>query len=170
MAAKGPGPQPPQSSACPGRDRVIAKLNQLQAAGDNVVVQYLGPTSLFPDGNNPDSPYANLKVRQALGYAINSEAIAKTLGFGYWKTAYQFSTPASKAYDPAIAGYKYDPAKAKQLLAEGAVGISRIGQDKYGGRVDADVSTARTADVATAMLERGFARRYSGGRRQNWCG
>ena len=57
-----------------------------------------------------------------------------------------------------------------QLLAEGAVGISRIGQDKYGGRVDADVSTARTVDVATAMLERGFARRYSGGRRQNWCG
>ena len=31
-----------------------------------------------------------------------------------------------------------------RLLAEGEVGISRVGQDKYGGRVDADVSTART--------------------------
>src|ERR1700760_2518615 len=35
-----------------------------------------------------------------------------------------------------------------RILAEGAVGIARIGQDKYGGRVDADVSTARTADVS----------------------
>ncbi len=57
-----------------------------------------------------------------------------------------------------------------RLLAEGAVGISRIGQDKYGGRVDADVSTARTADVAAAMSERGLARRYGGGKRAGWCG
>ncbi len=61
-----------------------------------------------------------------------------------------------------------------RILSEGAVGITRIGQDKYGGRVDADVSTARTPDVSAALLERGqalgFARRYSGGRRASWCG
>jgi len=57
-----------------------------------------------------------------------------------------------------------------RLLAEGSVGIARIGQDKYGGRVDADVSTARTPDVSATMLEGGFARRYSGGRRESWCG
>jgi len=57
-----------------------------------------------------------------------------------------------------------------KMLNEGSVGISHIGQDKYGGRVDADVSTARRADVSTAMLERGYARRYSGNKRQGWCG
>jgi endonuclease YncB( thermonuclease family) len=57
-----------------------------------------------------------------------------------------------------------------KVLSEGAVGISRIGQDKYGGRVDADVSTARTPDVSAALLERGLARRYSGGKRESWCG
>ena len=56
-----------------------------------------------------------------------------------------------------------------RLLAEGSVGISRVGQDKYGGRVDADVSTARTPDVSASLLESGFARRYSGGRRASWC-
>jgi micrococcal nuclease len=56
-----------------------------------------------------------------------------------------------------------------KILGEGAVGISRIGQDKYGGRVDADVSTARTPDVSVVLLERGLARRYSGGRRESWC-
>jgi endonuclease YncB( thermonuclease family) len=57
-----------------------------------------------------------------------------------------------------------------RLLAEGSVGISRVGQDKYGGRVDADVSTARTPNVSEALFDGGFARRYSGGRRESWCG
>ena len=57
-----------------------------------------------------------------------------------------------------------------RILSESNVGISRIGQDKYGGRVDAHVSTARTPDVSVALLERGLARRYSGGRRESWCG
>jgi len=56
------------------------------------------------------------------------------------------------------------------ILGEGAVGIARIGQDKYGGRVDADVSTAATPDVSAALLARGLARRYDGGRRASWCG
>ena len=56
------------------------------------------------------------------------------------------------------------------ILNEGTVGISRIGQDKYGGRVDADVSTATIFDASVTLLEGGFARRYFGGRRANWCG
>jgi len=96
----------------------LLTMTQFQAAGDNVVVQYLGPTSLFTDGGNPDSPFANVKVRQALGYAIDSNQLVKTFGYGFWKTATQFSTPASQAYDPAIAGYPYDPAKARQLLVD----------------------------------------------------
>jgi micrococcal nuclease len=57
-----------------------------------------------------------------------------------------------------------------RILAEGGVGIARIGQDKYGGRVDADVSTARTGDVSAVLLALGLARRYDGGRRDGWCG
>jgi micrococcal nuclease len=57
-----------------------------------------------------------------------------------------------------------------RILSEGAVGVAGVAQDKYGGRVDAAVSTAATADVAAALLARGLARRYSGGRRASWCG
>ena len=57
-----------------------------------------------------------------------------------------------------------------RILAESAVGVTNIGIDKFGGRVDADVSTARTANVSTAMLDGGYARAYAGGRRQSWCG
>ena len=56
-----------------------------------------------------------------------------------------------------------------RILAEPGVGITHVGQDKYGGRVDADASTARTPDVSIALLSAGHARPYSGGRRESWC-
>jgi len=56
------------------------------------------------------------------------------------------------------------------LLADGGVAISRVGVDKYGGRVDATVSTRNTADVSAALLNGGFARSYDGGKRGSWCG
>jgi micrococcal nuclease len=56
-----------------------------------------------------------------------------------------------------------------RMLAEGTVGITNVGQDKYGGRVDADVSTGNTANVSGALLDLGVARRYDGGRRDGWC-
>lgn len=55
------------------------------------------------------------------------------------------------------------------ILAEGGVAISRVGLDKYGGRVDASVSTRNTTDVSAALLNGGFARSYDGGRRGSWC-
>ncbi len=56
-----------------------------------------------------------------------------------------------------------------RLLAEGAVGISGVTLDKYGGRVLAEASTRRTADISAALLQAGLVRSYAGGRREHWC-
>jgi endonuclease YncB( thermonuclease family) len=61
-------------------------------------------------------------------------------------------------------------AALQRLLADGRVTLSRIGPDKYPGRIDANVATRGTADVSDAMLNGGFARAYDGGRRGSWCG
>jgi len=61
-------------------------------------------------------------------------------------------------------------AALEAILAEGGVAISRVGIDKYGGRVDAAASTRGTADVSAAMLNGGWARAYGGGKRESWCG
>jgi len=61
-------------------------------------------------------------------------------------------------------------AALETILGEGGVAISRVGVDKYGGRVDAAVSTRNTADISAALLNGGFARRYDGGKRGSWCG
>jgi endonuclease YncB( thermonuclease family) len=55
------------------------------------------------------------------------------------------------------------------ILAEGAVGVSQVALDKYGGRVVADASTRRTPDISTALLRAGLVRGYAGGRRESWC-
>jgi endonuclease YncB( thermonuclease family) len=56
-----------------------------------------------------------------------------------------------------------------RLLADGRVTLSRVGRDKYPGRIDATVATPDTADVSAAMLRGGYARPYDGGRRGSWC-
>ena len=45
----------------------------------------------------------------------------------------------------------------------------RVGLDKYGGRVLADAATRATPDISAAMLAKGLARPYAGGRRDSWC-
>ena len=61
-------------------------------------------------------------------------------------------------------------AALETILADGGVAISRVGVDKYGGRVDALASTRNTADVSAALLNGGWARSYDGGKRGSWCG
>jgi len=60
-------------------------------------------------------------------------------------------------------------AALETILAQGGVAISRVGIDKYGGRVDAVVSTRSTTDVSAALLGGGWVRSYDGGRRAGWC-
>jgi endonuclease YncB( thermonuclease family) len=54
-------------------------------------------------------------------------------------------------------------------IAGGAVKLSALRYDKYGGRVDAEVSDTR-GDIGEAMIRAGLARVYDGGRREGWCG
>lgn len=61
------------------------------------------------------------KVRQALNFAVDKEAIAKTLLPG--RATSQIFGPATEAYDPALDDtYAYDPAKAKSLLNSAGYG------------------------------------------------
>lgn len=60
-------------------------------------------------------------------------------------------------------------AALSDLLSRGSIAVSNVAQDKYGGRIDADVAAAGSANVASVLLERGLVRRYGGGRRLSWC-
>ena len=72
----------------------------------------------FGDSANPDSPFAKLQVRQAIEYAVDKQAIADTFGGGTWEVPVQPCSSRLLGYIPNFKGRTYNPAKAKQLLAE----------------------------------------------------
>src|SRR5713226_4385888 len=69
--------------------------------------------------NQTDPRFTDVRVRQAFVYAIDRQAIIKSVELGYGSVANSPITPALAAYyDPSLASkYPYDPAKAKELLA-----------------------------------------------------
>ena len=74
--------------------------------------------SWLTDGNNPNSPFADKRVRQALEYAVDRKTMALGIGMGYYEPLYQGAVKAAPWYDASLAPRGYDPAKAKALLAE----------------------------------------------------
>jgi peptide/nickel transport system substrate-binding protein len=72
----------------------------------------------YPDGMNPDSPFHDVKVREAVEYAIDKDTIAKGIGEGYMAAAYQFAQPKAPYYGSGLIERVYNPDKARELLAE----------------------------------------------------
>jgi len=73
------------------------------------------------DSTNEASPFKKqVKLRQALLYSLDREAMAKTLGFGHGYGRKYLLPKGSFAYDDSeqLPYYWYDKAKAQQLLKE----------------------------------------------------
>ncbi len=67
--------------------------------------------------NVTQKPFDNLKVRQAINYAINKEALVKVAFAGYAEPA-QGPVPQGIDYAVKYQPWPYDPAKARELLKE----------------------------------------------------
>lgn len=64
--------------------------------------------------------------------------------------------------------------RAKQRLEDllqlgTVVELKNIKDDKYLGRIDANVILSDGRDVGDVLVDDGLARRYNGGRRKSWC-
>jgi peptide/nickel transport system substrate-binding protein len=65
------------------------------------------------------APFTNPKVVQAINYAIDRKAILQVQASGHGAVAYQPFPEGFVGYSPKLANlYPYNPAKAKQLLAQ----------------------------------------------------
>ncbi|CAM5207726.1 Glutathione-binding protein GsiB OS=Ureibacillus acetophenoni OX=614649 GN=SAMN05877842_104156 PE=3 SV=1 [Ureibacillus acetophenoni] len=74
-------------------------------------IGYLGLTNTRP-------PFDNKLVRQAVNYAIDKQAIIDAFFDGRAQAAVNPMPPSISGYNDDIAGYEYNPEKAKELLAE----------------------------------------------------
>ena len=84
-----------------------ATLFQVSEADSN----FLGFNTVQP------GPVQNKLVREAIRYAVNASAVAKANGENLTPVS-QVVPPSIPGYDPAIAPYKQNIQKAKQLLAQ----------------------------------------------------
>jgi peptide/nickel transport system substrate-binding protein len=92
--------------------------DELKAAEYNEVKLPVHPTqSIQMQFANIHSPWHDLRIRQAMAYAIDKDAIVKGLLHGV-PTDYPRLSPDEVGYDPNFKDYQYDPAKAKQLEVE----------------------------------------------------
>ena len=68
--------------------------------------------------NTEKKPFDDKRVRQALNYAINKQAIIDAIYLGAGKAAKNPIPPTIWSYNDDVKDYPYDPEKAKALLAE----------------------------------------------------
>lgn len=124
--------------------------------------------------NNAKPPLNDVKVRQALNYATDKEAIIKNVYFGQAKVM-NSPIPMGTYYDKSLTGYPYDLEKAKALMAQssGAGGFKMDMQVRSGNTnfantavilkdawaklgVTVDIQTLDTAVVRTNYREGNF--------------
>jgi len=74
------------------------------------------------------------------------------------------------ACETEIRRAEYAKQRLEELIPIGStVEISNIKNDKYAGRIDANVYDSEGRDVGTVLVHENVGREYSGGKRQSWC-
>ncbi|HNY24996.1 MAG TPA: thermonuclease family protein [Alphaproteobacteria bacterium] len=72
--------------------------------------------------------------------------------------------------DSEIQGAKIAKKRLSELLPLGAVvELTDIKDDKYLGRIDANVKTSKGVNVSDVMIKEKLVRKYNGGHRFGWC-
>ncbi|MFT4089151.1 MAG: ABC transporter substrate-binding protein [Asticcacaulis sp.] len=68
--------------------------------------------------NNRNGPLRDVRVRQALSHAIDKNAVRNGAMYGYGQLISSHFPPQNAAFEDLSAYYPYDPARARQLLAQ----------------------------------------------------
>jgi len=91
----------------------------IESCGHNVVLSPTNNTiNLILRHLVEDSPVHDVRVRQALNHAYDKEGFTSTVLAGTTRPAAMPATSTMSGWFEDIKPYAYDPAKAKQLLAE----------------------------------------------------
>lgn len=95
----------------------LQDVEQLRARNDVVIDEVPAPAYYYLGVNLERGPLADVRVRQALAYAINRDNIAMAATFSNAEVT-QDPIPSSSAWHFGYAPYEYNPARARELLAE----------------------------------------------------
>lgn len=91
---------------------VLQKNDKLDIVDDKASIM-----ARYMSMNVREKPFSDLKVRQAINFAINKEALSKVAYSGY-ASVLDGVIPQGVEFASKIGGWPYDPKKAKALLTE----------------------------------------------------
>ena len=99
---------------------VLAPESISQFEGDDRFQVIEGPSNaeVVLSFNNAAGPLTDIRVRQAIKYALDRQAIVDTVVDGYGTQIGSMVPPADPWYEDLTGLYPYDPEKAKSLLRE----------------------------------------------------
>jgi ABC-type transport system substrate-binding protein len=104
--------------------------------------------------NVKKKPFDDLRVRQALNYAVNREAIVKSLFQGNAEAISGIVAPLQNGF-AKLPGYAYDPKKARELLAQAGASALKVKLWSPKGRYvkDFELAQAVQQDLAAVGVE-----------------
>ncbi|MBM3502577.1 MAG: hypothetical protein FJX65_01770 [Alphaproteobacteria bacterium] len=127
-------PEPPARVAAleSGQSDIIINMGpddiaRIRGAGHQAIIDpapYVVSLALFTEdfankwNKGGKTPFADRRVRQAVNYAIDRNALVKDLFGGITEPSGQPAAPQTFGYNPDVKPYPHDPAKARALLAE----------------------------------------------------
>jgi peptide/nickel transport system substrate-binding protein len=126
-------------------DTVVA----LQREPDLIVQRGPGTVLSYMAFNLRDPILKDVRVRQALAYAIDRGPILQYLGRGFERPAYSVLPPESWAYDGNVPRYDHNPDKARELLEQ--AGYPLVNGERF--HLTMKTSTEGSTRVLAAVLQ-----------------
>lgn len=93
-------------------------INQPWFTARYTTYRYLSSAYTYVGFNLKKPMFADKATRQALSYAVDRQGLINAVLFGQGEPLASIFKPGTWAYNTALKPYPYDPARAKQLLAE----------------------------------------------------
>ncbi|MDR5701853.1 ABC transporter substrate-binding protein [Agromyces aerolatus] len=98
----------------------------LESSADVEVRSIEGNQTNWISMNTKEGPFADERVRQAMNYAVDKDAITDQLLGGYGTAAGQLYASSVFGFSPGVEAYPYDPDRAAELLAEAGYGPGEV--------------------------------------------
>lgn len=130
---------------------------QIQASAKTTVHRQTGIHFWYLGLNNDRGALFDKRVRQAIAYALDKEAIARDILKGTATVAHGPVNPGTWASEPNVKKYPHDPARAKALLSEAGFpnGLDIafwVPESGSGMQIPVDMGTVIQAQLARAGI------------------
>jgi peptide/nickel transport system substrate-binding protein len=129
----------------------LASLNDIQSDPNLELKELKGGRTMTYKFNITRPPFDDVRVRQAINYAVDRQGIIKNVLEGHGTLMVGNFSEGWDGYDPNLAPYPYDPKKASELLA--AAGVGRGVELKFETSSGVYVKDREIAEAVAGQLE-----------------